>query len=79
MKDPIVYFHRNRVIGTRFSLSTEAKKKLNRKLRDENIQIAEERTREDLVDNFKESIQIQLTPAQIRRKLRGGKRGTEKR
>jgi len=72
-KELIIYFHRNGKPGCRFSLNPEKKKKLTRELRDENIRIAEERGREDLIENFKESIEINLTPSQIRKKLKGGK------
>jgi hypothetical protein len=73
-KDVIV-FHRDGTPGMRFSLEKETRKKLTRKLRDENIRIAEERGREDLAENFKGSIEINLTPSEIREKLKGGKHG----
>lgn len=73
MKEPIAYFHRDGKPGMRFTLTPERRKELTRKLRDENIRIEEERGREELVENFKESIEIHLTPAEIREKLRGGK------
>ena len=75
-KDVIV-FHRNGTPGMRFSLSSEAKKKLNRELRDENIRIAEERGLERVIHDKTIRLEVQLTPAQIRRKLRGGKHGKE--
>ena len=74
-KEPIIYFHRDGNPGMRFSMSPERKKELTRQLRDENIRIAEERGRNELVENFKDSIKIDLTPAQIRTKLKGGSRG----
>lgn len=88
MKEPIIYFHRNGSPGMRFNLTPEKKKALNRKLRDENIRIAEERKRKGLAaviascvdlntENSEQSTEIHLTPEQIRRKLRGGKRGTK--
>jgi len=61
--------------GVKIRLVTERKKALNRKLRDENIRISEERGREDLAGNSGESIKFNLTPAEIREKLRGGQRG----
>lgn len=77
MKEPIIYFHRNGKPGMRFNLTPERKKELTRKLRDENIRIAEERGRDELVENFQESIKIDLTPAEIRDKLRGGNHGKQ--
>jgi hypothetical protein len=74
-KDPIIYFHRDGKPGFRFSLNPEKKRKLTQQLRDENIRIAEERGREDLAENFKGSIEINLTPSEIREKLKGGKHG----
>lgn len=73
MMESIIYFHKNGKPGSRFNLNPEQKKRLNRKLRDENIQIAEERGRKDLVENSTQSIEFHLTPSQIRRKLKGGK------
>ena len=73
MKEPIIYFHRDGNPGMRFNLTPERRKELTRKLRDENIQIEEERGREDLVENFKETVEIKLSPAEIREKLKGGK------
>ena len=61
--------------GVKTRLTPERKKALNRKLRDENIQIEEERGREDLVENFKETVEIKLSTAEIREKLKGGHHG----
>ena len=79
MKEPIIYFHRNGNPGMRSNLTPERRKELTRQLRDENIRIEAERGREELVENFKESIEINLTPAEIREKLKGGKHGRPER
>ena len=59
------------VVNARFT--PERRKELTRKLRDENIRIAEERAKEIPVDNSEESDNAHLTPSQIREKLKGGK------
>lgn len=75
MKEPIPYFHRDGKPGMKINFTPEKKKELTRKLRDENILIEEERGRDDLVENSRGSIKFNLTPAEIREKLRGGRRG----
>lgn len=59
-------------------LTPERRKELNRQLRDENIRIEEERGRDDLVDNSRDPVKFNLTPAEIREKLKGGKHGRKK-
>ena len=58
-------------------LTPARRKALNRKLRDENIRIEEERGREELVENSGKPIKFNLTPAEIREKLKGGYRGRQ--
>ena len=46
------------------------RKELNKKLRDGNIRIAEERGRSELENDQKKGIDLNLTARQIRKKLR---------
>lgn len=78
MKEPIAYFHRDGKPGMVINFTPEKKKELTRKLRDENIRIEEERGREELIENSRKPIKFNLTPAEIREKLRGGKHGKQK-